>query len=248
MSLYFTVFICLTMVGTSFLSGIFGMAGGLVLVGVLLLVMPVPAAMMLHAVTQMASNGWRAYIWRRHVRWAPVAAYMVGCLIALAIWSIVRYVPSKAVALLLLGSTPFVVHLVPTSMKPDPDNPVMGAVYGMSCMSLMLVTGVAGPLLDSFFLGGRLDRREIVATKGVCQVFGHGLKLVYFGGLAAQTASVDFSLAAFAVFAAMLGTMLSKRFLEAMSDMQFRFWAQSIITVISCYYLAYGGYLVWTSS
>ena len=51
----------LLMVATSFLSGIFGMAGGLILIGVLLTLMPLPAAMVLHAITQMASNGWRAF-------------------------------------------------------------------------------------------------------------------------------------------------------------------------------------------
>ena len=58
-----------TMVATSFLSGIFGMAGGLVLMGVLLALLPLPEAMALHAVTQMASNGWRGLLWWRHVRW-----------------------------------------------------------------------------------------------------------------------------------------------------------------------------------
>ena len=51
------------MVATAFLSGMFGMAGGLILIGVLLALMPVPEAMALHAVTQMASNGWRALLW-----------------------------------------------------------------------------------------------------------------------------------------------------------------------------------------
>ena len=44
------------MVATAFLSGLFGMAGGLVLIGVLLALMPLPTAMVLHAITQMASN------------------------------------------------------------------------------------------------------------------------------------------------------------------------------------------------
>jgi uncharacterized membrane protein YfcA len=47
---------------TSFLSGIFGMIGGLVLMGVLLLFLPVPVAMTLHAITQMTANGWRAVV------------------------------------------------------------------------------------------------------------------------------------------------------------------------------------------
>src|SRR5687768_638634 len=51
---------------TSFLSGIFGLAGGLVLMGALLLFLPVTTAMVLHAMTQMASNGSRAFLWRAH--------------------------------------------------------------------------------------------------------------------------------------------------------------------------------------
>jgi uncharacterized membrane protein YfcA len=54
MSLILTAIVCLTMVATAFLSGIFGMAGGLILIGVLLVILPVPEAMMLHGVTQMA--------------------------------------------------------------------------------------------------------------------------------------------------------------------------------------------------
>ena len=69
----------LLMVATSFLSGIFGMAGGLILIGVLLTLMPLPAAMVLHAITQMASNGWRAFLWRSHIKWRPVSVYLIGC-------------------------------------------------------------------------------------------------------------------------------------------------------------------------
>src|SRR5882757_8863113 len=98
MSLALTAVLLATMVGTSFLSGIFGMAGGLILVGVLLAIMPLPAAMMLHGVTQLASNGWRALLWWRHIRWSPVAAYVTGCALALGVWSFTRYVPSLPVA------------------------------------------------------------------------------------------------------------------------------------------------------
>ncbi len=115
------------------------------------------------------------------MRWGAIGAYLAGCAAALLVWSLWRYVPSKAVALLLLGGAPFLVRLVPARFKPDPESIVQGTVYGMICMTLLLLTGVSGPLLDSFFLGGKLDRREIIATKAVCQIFGHAAKLVYFG-------------------------------------------------------------------
>ena len=74
---------------------------------------------------------------------------------------------------------------------PTPSAVSHGLAYGAICMSLLLLTGVAGPLIDSYFLGGKLDRREIVATKALCQIVGHGVKLVYFGSVIDQAASVD---------------------------------------------------------
>ncbi len=245
MSLILTAVVLATMVGTSFLSGIFGMAGGLILVGVLLAILPLPAAMMLHGVTQLASNVWRASLWWRHIRWRPVAAYVAGCALALLGWSMFRYVPDTPLALLMLGVTPFMVRLAPAKLRANPHSPHQGVFYGTICMTLILLTGVAGPLIDSFFLGGNLDRREIVATKSACQVFGHAAKLVYFGGIIDQAASVDPIIAGLAILASMLGTSLAARVLEAMSDVQFRVWANRIITTIAGYYIVQGTYLMF---
>ena len=233
-----------TMVATSFLSGIFGMAGGMILMGILLALLTVPEAMALHAVAQMASNGWRGILWIGHVRWRAVLAYLVGCALALAVWTVVRYVPSKPVALLALGITPFLVRVLPASLKPDPENFVHGAFYGSACMTLILLTGVAGPLVDSYFLSGTLNRKQIIATKAICQIFGHSAKLVYFGALVEQAASVDLWLAAMVVVASMIGTTLAKPVLDRLSDAQYRTWAARIIAAIACAYIAQGGYLM----
>jgi uncharacterized membrane protein YfcA len=235
-----TLSLCLLMVGTSFLSGIFGMAGGLILIGVVLVLLPVQTAMVLHAVTQIASNGWRGLLWRDHVRWGAVGAYVIGCVVALAAWSLFRYVPSVPVALIFLGVTPFLVKLFPADWQPNPESRPQGVLYGTICMTLMLLTGVAGPLIDSFFLGGKLDRREIVATKAMCQIVGHGLKLAYFGGIIEQAGTLDPVLAILAILSSMLGTTLSKRFLEMMSDRLYRVWAGRIIATIAGYYVIHG--------
>ena len=244
MSLIVTAAVLLTMVATAFLSGIFGMAGGLVLIGILLVLLPVPEAMMLHGVTQLASNGWRGVLWIKHVRWSAIVPYLGGCAVALVLWAFWRYVPSKAVALLMLGGAPFLVRLIPAQFKPDPENPVHGSIYGVLCMTLMLLTGVTGPLLDRFFLGGKLDRRQVIATKAICQIFGHGAKLLYFGAMIDQTATVDPIVATLAVLASMLGTSLAARVLERMSDAQFRVWSNRIITAVSGYFVAYGCYVL----
>jgi uncharacterized protein len=235
--------LCLAMVGTSFLSGIFGMAGGMVLMGILLALLPLPEAMMLHGVTQMASNGWRGLLWCRHAHWRAVGAYVAGALGAMLLWWFWRYVPSKPVALLMLGLTPFAIWLVPKELRPNPESPWQTALLGLFSMTLMLLCGVSGPLIDTFFLSGKLGRREIVATKAMCQVFSHGAKLFYFGGVIDQAASVDPLVAAIAIASSLVGTKLATSVLEAMTDKQYRAWANSIIAVIAGYYLAHGAYL-----
>lgn len=234
----------LSMFVTAFLSGIFGMAGGMILIGILLALLPLPTAMVLHAVTQMASNGWRALLWWRYIRLGSAAGYLIGGALALAGWSLFRYVPHKAVAMLMLGATPFLVRLLPERFKPDAARLDHGIAYGVICITLMLLTGVAGPLLDTFFLGGRLDRREMVATKSLCQVFGHGAKLFYFGGIIAQAASIDTTMMVIAIAVSIAGTTVARRFLEAMSNTQYRLWANRIINSVCGYYVVQGSYLL----
>jgi len=243
MSAVLMIALAACMVATAFLSGIFGMAGGMILIGVLMAVMPVPEAMALHAVTQMASNGWRAMLWWRYVRPWAAASFLAGSFLALVGWSLFQYVPDKAVAMLLLGAMPFAVRVLPVRFKPDAERVDHGLIYGAICMSAMLLTGVVGPLIDTFFLGGKLDRREIVATKAFCQIAGHTAKLFYFTAFAAQ-AAIDGTMMIVAIACSIVGTTVARRFLEAMSDTQYRTWTWHIITAVSGFYVLQGLYLL----
>src|SRR6185295_10202285 len=49
-----------TIVVSSFISGVFGMAGGMVLLGVLLVYFDVATGMVLFSLIQLATNGWRS--------------------------------------------------------------------------------------------------------------------------------------------------------------------------------------------
>ncbi len=244
MSFAITFMVCGAMLVTSFLSGIFGMAGGIILIGILLVLLPVQAAMVLHGVTQLASNCWRALMWRKSVRWDIAGVYSAGSLIALALWSLTGYVPDKAVAFLLLGVTPFLMRLVPKDLQPNPESRLQCVLYGIGCTGLILLTGVAGPMLDTFFLGGSLDRRVIMATKSICQVLGHTVKLVYFAGVISDPGTVDPIVAALAIALSAFGTMLAKPVVERLSDKVYRLWANRIVTALSGYYAVYGMYLV----
>src|SRR4026209_1806718 len=81
---------------TSFISGILGMAGGMILMGVLLALLPLPAAMLLHGISQLASNGGRALMLRKEVDWRVFRGYVIGGAVALAFFSATHLVVGKA--------------------------------------------------------------------------------------------------------------------------------------------------------
>jgi uncharacterized membrane protein YfcA len=245
MALSVMLSVWLLTVATAMLSGVFGMAGGMVLIGVLLVLLPLPEAMALHAVTQMASNLWRAAFLLKHIRWRIAAGFAAGCLLAMAVWSLILFVPPKPLALIALGLSPFALSLLPARMKPDPERPRDGLLCGAASMSLMLLAGVSGPLVDRFFLGGKLDRRGIVATKAAVQVVGHALKLVYFGGLVASVDVLDPVAAGGAILATLAGTALAQPLLNALTETAYRRWANRIVTTIAIIYVTHGTALLF---
>ena len=226
---------------TSFISGILGMAGGLILMGILLALMPVPAAMMLHGITQLASNGWRAFLWRSHVDWRVFRGYLWGSLAVTALFAVFQFVVSKPVALIVMGLTPFLALALPEKLHLNVERRGHAPACGAVCSVLNLTAGVSGPILDVFFVRSGMSRHAVVATKATTQSLSHLLKIAYFGGiLTVGRGLVEPWLGAMMVALAFLGTTLSTRVLEKMNDTSFRTWTRRVVMTIGVFYLASG--------
>lgn len=226
---------------TATISGVFGMAGGMVLMAFLTFAFPVGAAMMLHGATQAVSNGYRAVINWRDIVWPLVATNMLGAVAALALFMAVSFVPDKATVLLVLGAIPFVAFAIPKNWRLDITRPFVAPLCGFVVTALTLTAGVAGPILDVFFVRSSLTRHQIVATKAVTQTLQHLTKLLYFGVLAAHllpAADLPWWIYPMVVPLAMLGTTLGKMVLDRMNDGQFRSWSRNILFVL-------GALLIW---
>ncbi len=108
-----------TIVVSAFISGVFGMAGGMVLLGVLLVYFDVATAMVLFSIIQLASNGWRALHWRQFVLWPIFWWYVFGGALAFCVMRYIAFVPDKATVYILLGLLPFAVEVLPARMRPN---------------------------------------------------------------------------------------------------------------------------------
>lgn len=243
--------------GTATLSATFGMAGGLILMGVYTALLPVPQAMVLHGVTQLVANGGRAWLLRGHVRVDGVRFYLLGAAVAWVALRSVAWVPDEATVYLGIGATPFVALLLPPWRVLDFARRSGATLCGLLVAGTQLAFGVAGPLLDVFFVRTQLLRREVVATKALTQSLSHTLKITYFapllvvattsiGGTAEVgpgTASPLPGLAlagAVTVVGAFAGTHVGGRLLERIGEDTFRRWTRRLVLAIGAIFLVRG--------
>lgn len=231
---------------TSFLSGILGMAGGMVLMGALLALVPVAQAMVLHGVTQLASNGWRAVLWRGSIDWRTVRGFALGTAAAIGLMATVQLALSRAWVLIALGLTPFMVLLLPRRLVLNVDRRGHPFACGLACTGMQLLSGVSGPLLDTFFVRSAMDRKAVVATKAATQTLGHASKIAYFGAVLPASGSADPWLAGLMVACAFAGTAASRPVLERMSDTHFRAWTRRAIFTVATFYLGSGAWSLAT--
>ena len=236
-----------SIVATSFLSGVFGMAGGLILIGICLALLDVAPAMVLHGTTQLAANGWRALLWRGHIVWSILLRYAAATIAVFAVMRLFAFIPDKALIYILLGIMPFATDLLPGRWMADIQKPgapyLCGAVVGL----LQVLVGVGGNVVDVFFQNSKLDRRQIVATKSATQAVGHLLRVLYFGSFA-EAAAVDIPVWVFAgaIALAMLGTTLAGKALDHMSEADFRRYSRWLIQSVAVVFIARGSWLLAT--
>lgn len=221
---------------TAFISGIFGMAGGLILMGVLAALLPVATAMVVHGAVQMVSNGYRAFLWRRFINWRVFRRYALGSIAAFLMLLAVAWRPEARIVYLLLAATAFLVWLPRGWIRLDILQRGQAEFAGFAVQALNTLGGVAGPLLDIFFVTTDMDRRAIVATKAVTQVLAHLVKIVFWSApiIAASGTSAFPPLwfFALAVPLSMLGTTFGGQLLERMSDVDFKRAMKWLVTAI----------------
>ena len=225
---------------TSLLSGIFGMAGGLILLWTLLIVLPVATAIAVHGVIQIVSNISRATYARAHIDWRIMALITSGVLFAAALFYWLRYEPSLSVMMLVVGIMPLLIWIPSSWLSLDASRPHQAVLCGLISGCLTIGVGVAGPIVDMFFFRTDVDRRKIVATKAAVQVLTHTIKVLFYWNSALVLTSSEWLAVLVAAPFTIAGTMSGNRILARMTNANYRFWTRLIITAIGGVFLVRG--------
>jgi uncharacterized membrane protein YfcA len=168
---------------SSTLSGMAGMAGGMVLLNALGLWFPPAVVIPLHGCLQSVSNGSRVVLWWRAVNWRLVATFASGAVGAAALgtlWlpALPASVTSWAIGLVCLGAV-----WLPLLKRAPADtklmSPVLAGLLGLSTTFVSLFAGTTGPLVDAFLVRGQ-SKAAVLGTKAAFQFVNHSFKLVVF--------------------------------------------------------------------
>jgi uncharacterized membrane protein YfcA len=240
MSLLLYAFIAIAVLFTSTLSGVFGMAGGLVLLAALLTVLPVATAIAVQGAIQIVANGSRAILSRKYIDWRILGMICVGLVVAAILLFILRYTPDLATVCIAIGLMPILVWIPRDWLALDASKPLHALLCGLFGGGLNLAVGVSGPTVDIFFIRTQMDRRTIVATKAATQVVSHAAKVVFYGAAASAMVAGDWLIVLVAAPFAIAGTNLGYHILQRLSDAGFRAWTRWIVTFIGIFYLLRG--------
>ncbi len=238
---------------TSMISGTFGMAGGMILMAVMLTLLPLAAAVTLQSCVQLVSNSWRCFLWRKHIVWHVLPWYIAGIAAGFALILAVTFVPDKNLAFIMMGSVPLLTMACGKYLRLHIENPWHTVPSATLLTFIHMTAGVVGPLLDLLYVNAALTRQQIISTKAFTQTVMHLVRLSYYGALIPLMTGQggwpdDLSPLWLPLLlgASIAGTTAAAWFVNRMQDQQFKFLSRILIFCISAYCLFRGisGYFV----
>lgn len=171
---------------SSALAGIVGLGGGMLLLAICPIFLPLNAIIPVHGCSQLASNASRAVFAYRHIQWQFIPAFLAGS----ALGTSLVYLFLKRAQLTYL---PLIIALYMLASLWWPKFRVF--VAGLSSLGLIgavqsgagLIVGATGPLSTTFLLE-RLatnpkSAEQIVSTNAILMAFSHALKIAIFAAL-----------------------------------------------------------------
>ena len=217
---------------TSALTAAFGVGGGVAMLALMGIFLPVAALIPVHGAVQLGSNTGRAWHQRPFIRHDVFAPFLIGSLIgAVAGAFVVVQVPDALMKLVLGGF----ILIITWGKIPGFDRlGRIGLAVGSAATALLtMMVGATGPLLSSVF--AQIipdDRKALVATHAAGMTIQHALKIVVFG-LAGFAFAAWVPLVAVMIASGYLGTVYGSRWLERLPEAQFRRWFRIGISLLA---------------
>jgi uncharacterized membrane protein YfcA len=207
--------------GLAALSAVAGFGGGVLLLPVFTALFGLRVAVPMLTLTQLSSNGSRAWLNRHELRWPLIGWFAIGALpCAVAGGLLLTHAPltplKRLLGLFLIG---VVVWRRCKPHPPKPTDPAFAAVGAASGLGSALL-GSVGPLTAPFFLAYGLTRAAYIGTEAASALTLHVAKIATYGAgdlLTRQVLVYGIALTP----ATLLGAWAGKNLVGRISDRRF---------------------------
>lgn len=218
---------------TAALSGVAGVGGGTILIGVFYALGLAPtAAVPLLAGTQLVSNLSRTLAYLKHVEWRALGWFsLTGVPAPFLMAPFVAQMNVHVVCLILAGF--ILVSLIPTKDggEPLPKIPAL-LLAGFLNGSIGMFVGATGLFVGRLFLRPEWKKETVIATLALCQTLGHLLKVIAYGSVGFVVfEQMDLLLPL--VLAVILGTVAGRHLNHFLSETLFRKLFKALLVLLS---------------
>jgi uncharacterized membrane protein YfcA len=217
------LWVFITVLITSIISGIIGMGGGSLLLAVMTLFFTLDVIIPIHGVIQLSANGSRIFYLRKNLVKEIIVPLTIGTVIGMIVGVYLkrRYSINDNYALgtivLFIWYVVFKPKKLPHIQIPFWAFSIVGILTGL----LAMFVGAVGPLLAVFFIRDDLTKEEIVANKSFSQAVCHLLKIPAFMSLGFDFVGYAYVWAPMLI-ASLLGTYIGVNALGKLDEKLFR--------------------------
>jgi len=231
---------------TSVLSGMIGLAGGSILMVLILNVMPPAQAIPFHGVVQLVATSSRVVLFRGETAWGLVGRYCVLLIpgVAVGMW-LFRGMPAEAVTmaigLFVLGA----LFLRGVRAFGGRDTPLWFFYpFGFAVGLLSIIVGGVGVLFGPFVIRQGLNKEGVVGTQSTLAAVTHLAKVAAFGmaGFVFAEYRIHFALVLPSV---VLGTVVGRALLGRFNERYFMWLYQTALVLLSLKLVIWDGVRHW---
>lgn len=218
---------------TAALSGVAGLGGGTILIGVLYAIGLAPVvAVPLFAAVQFVANLTRTFAYLKDVEWRAAGWFLLTA--APTPFLVAPFVAQTNVnVILLLLAGLILVSLIPAKDGSDPIRPVPAFLLaGFLNGSIGMFVGATGLFVGRLFLRPEWKKETVIGTLALTQTLGHLMRVIGYasvGFAVTQRSDLLLPLAAAVIAGTFAGKALNKRLDEALFKKLFK----AILVVLS---------------
>ena len=217
---------------TAALSGVAGLGGGTILIGVLYALGLAPTvAVPLHAAVQFVSNLSRTVAYLQHVEWRAAGWFLLTA--APTPFLIAPFIVSVNVHVILLLLAGLILTSLIPSKEGEPLRPVPSFLLaGFLNGTLGMFVSATGLFVGRLFLRPEWPKETVVATMAMTQTLGHLLRIFGYASVGfAVTGQLD--VLAPLLIATVAGTFAGRKLHDYLDESRFRTLFKAILAVLS---------------